>query len=358
MSSGPTTDPAPDPRGARLGRRGLLGLATLSALPLGACAPKGTPDSTTSQPATDGGASGSPTASATSAAPTAKPVVTSGGGTVPFTPGKAMLGAYVGLYAKSLGEGLALRRRQLGREQRIVHAFYDWQDTLPQSLPGVSNHSTLLISWRGTYYEEVNDGYWDRQIAAAAKRLAKHGKPLLLRWGWEMNGDWYRWGGDSNGKKTAAYGKVWRRMHRIFADEGASNVSWVWSPNWNSSPDVAWNKYTNYYPGDKYVDWVGVSGYNFGKETPDTLFDGIYETYAAQKPIMVTEVGAVDRGGRTKADWITDFAGWVEARPAVGGVVWFDTDTHPGTSEEFRIDSDPESLAAYRAMARNPRFGG
>src|SRR4029453_533898 len=76
------------------------------------------------------------------------------------------------------------------------------------------------------------------------------------------------------------------------------------------------------------------------------------------KPVMISEVGAVDRGGTTKADWITAFGQWVKQHPAIGGVTWFDTDTHPGDDENWRLDTDPEALAAYRAMARDPRFAG
>ena len=334
----------------RLGRRGLLGLAALAALPVSACAK---PGDLATLPATDPEMPVPPQAT-----PSATPVVTKGGGPVPFRPGNVMLGAYLDLSDLSLAESLALRRRQLGRELRIVHAFYAWTDTLPRSLPELPESATLMVSWRGTFYDEINDGYWDRSIATAAKRLARHNRPTLLRWGWEMNGDWYKWSGDSNGRRSAEYVKAWRRLHRIFGEQGADNVSWVWSPNWNSSPDASWNEYADYYPGDRYVDWVGVSGYNFHKETPQTLFDGICDAYGADKPIMITEVGAIDRGGRTKADWITRFAAWVEEHPAVGGVVWFDSDTHKGVSEKFRIDSDEEALAAYRAMARHPLFNG
>jgi beta-mannanase len=132
----------------------------------------------------------------------------------------------------------------------------------------------------------------------------------------------------------------------------------VWSPNWNDSPKQPWNTKAEYYPGDEHVDWVGVSGYNLHREAPADLFDQIYADYAARKPLMLTELGAVDRGGRTKADWITLLAAWVEQHPAMGAVVWFDTDTHPGYDEKWRIDTDPESLAAFRAMARNPHFSG
>jgi hypothetical protein len=111
------------------------------------------------------------------------------------------------------------------------------------------------------------------------------------------------------------------------------------------------------YPGDAQMDWVGVSGYA-DTQTPGDMFDAVYNDYAGRKPIMLTEVAVVNHGGRTKADWIIEFAAWVKTRPGIGAVVWFDTDTHPGSTEKWRIDSPGSALAAYRAMADDPAFGG
>ena len=275
-----------------------------------------------------------------------------------FEPGRAMLGSYLRLGGQSMQQSLALRRKQLGREQKIVHIFYAWRDSLPSTRPEIADGSTLLISWHGTQHSEINGGGADKRIAAQARRLAGYRQPVLLRWGWEMNGNWFAWDGTHNGGKTAGYVQAWKRLHRIFRDEGAQNVAWVWSPNWNSGPGVSWNAYQHYYPGDAYVDWVGVSGYPFGGETPKTMFRGICAEYGARKPIMLTETAAIEHGGRSKADWITQLGAYVAATPSIGGVVWFDTDVHPGTSENFRIDSSSETLAAYRAMARSTRFSG
>jgi hypothetical protein len=324
-------------------RRSLLALP-LAALPLAGCSGRGN----------DGPATGSWHSAEASGSPA---VVTKGGGPVPLRPGKVMLGAYVALRGLSTGAGLALRRRQLGRDERIVHRYYQWTDRLPVSLSYLSAHSTLMLSWRGPHYRDVNDGSSDRLIMAAARRMAARRRPTLVRWAWDMNRDFYRWGGAANDRDTAGYVSAWRRLHRLFREAGADNVSWVWSPNATSHPDEEWNQYPHYYPGDAYVDWVGVSGYA-EKETPGELFGGFYDAYAPRKPIMITEVAVADRGGTTKPDWITGFARWVKSRPAVGAVVWFDTDTHPGSDERWRIDSQPASLAAYRAMAADPAFAG
>jgi beta-mannanase len=171
-----------------------------------------------------------------------------------------------------------------------------------------------------------------------------------------MNGNWYPWSGALNAGGPAGYVACWQRLHRIFQANGAHNVSWVWSVNWNSHPDTPANGYQAYYPGDAYVDWVGVSGYDLYRETPQTLYEPLYRAYAARKPMMITECGSVDRGGSTKADWVDDFAAYVRGRPAIAGVCWFDTDTHRGYPEKWRVDTDAGALAAYRRLARDPRF--
>jgi hypothetical protein len=344
-------------------RRHVLGLAGLGAAStagffgLWKAASRETPATVSGTP------TATPAASAPSAAPTPAPFARAAdpgrlGGTVPFTAGKALLGSYLSLNGSSYREAVRLRREQLGRDQRITHVFYAWPDRLPVRIDGMPKKSVPLVSWRGPKYQEILGGGADGRIAAAARRLRDLDRPTLLRWGWEMNGHWYEWSGPQNGNDPEGYVTCFRRLRRIFDDEGAGNVSWVWSPNWNSAPPDRWNRMQAYYPGDEYVDWVGVSGYNLNQESPATLFDPVYTAYADRKPIMITEVGAKDHGGTSKEDWIRDFAAYVEQRPAIGGVVWFDTDTHDAYSEHWRIDTRAESAAAYRAMAGSARFSG
>ena len=354
---------------SRLSRRGLLTLAAAAALPA-ACSrpepaagpvPATSPAGPSVPPATSAAprATVGPAATAVAPKPSATktgqaPPVSRGGGPVPARAGRVKLGAYLSLSGRSLTQSLALRRGQLGREESIVHMFWGWNEHFERPPIG---KSTLMISWNGVRLSEVTGGGSDKLIAAAAKRLAGWSKPTLLRWGWEMNGNWFDWDGSHNGKNPAAYVKAWQRMHRIFADQGADNVAWVWSPNWNSGPSTAWNAMQNYYPGDAYVDWVGVSGYNFDGESPQTMFDPIVSRYGGRKPIMLSETAAIDHGGDSKARWIGGLAAYLKKTPQVNAVVWFDTDTHTDRYD-FRIDSSDSALAAYRAMARDQHFTG
>jgi len=280
------------------------------------------------------------------------------GGPVRFRPGRAMLGSYLSLHGRTLTQSLALRHRQLGRDQRIVHKYYPWSGYTPAAEPDVPADAVLMVSWHGTTYHRITGGGSDRTIAAMATRLAGMKRPILLRWGWEMNGNWFAWDGTHNGRKPAGYIKAWQRMHRIFHQHGATNVAWVWGPNWNSGPNVSWNKFQHYYPGDAYVDWVGVSGYNFARESPKKLFSPIVKAYGKRKPIILAETAAVSHGPHTKARWIKKLSAYVVKTPSIGAVVWFDTDTQKGAAHNFRPDSSAETLAAYRKMARKSRFSG
>ncbi|GAA1620244.1 glycoside hydrolase family 26 protein [Actinoplanes couchii] len=342
-----------------ISRRGVLGLAGLGAAVAGggfgiwkAAAPSGPSSGGIHVAATPSAPAPTPTPFAAAEDPETL------GGSVPFVAGKAMLGSYLALDGMTYPEAVKYRRKQLGRDQAITQEFYAWTDRLPTSIEGMPKKSVPMVSWRGTKYDRILNGSDDDLIAAAARRLKQFDRPVLLRWAWEMNGRWFEWGGAQNGKNSAGYVKAFRHLRKIFDKQGADQVSWVWSPNWNSSTKESWDTIDAYYPGDRYVDWVGVSGYNLNNESPDVLFDPIYHLYSDRKPLMLTEVGSKDHGGTSKADWITKLSGYVAERPAIGGVVWFDTDTHPSYPEHWRFDTNDGSTAAYRAMARTARFSG
>jgi hypothetical protein len=273
-------------------------------------------------------------------------------------PDKVMLGAFLDLGGLSQAQAVTRRRQQLGRDFRILHYYYQWTDPLPTSLSALPADSYPLLSWRGPSYGAILNGSQDALIGQEADRIARYGKPVFIRWAWEMNGSWYVWGGARNGNDPAAFIRCWRHLHDIFQAHHATNVAWTWGPNWYSKPNLPWNDMRNYYPGDQYVDWIAISGYGDSRLTPDAVYDAFYNEYAGRKPIMIAETGVLDKGGTTKPDWIDALVRWVKAHRGVAAVVWYDTDHSPGTPENFRLDSTPGSLAAFRRLAADPYFSG
>ncbi len=274
---------------------------------------------------------------------------------------------YTELPGLTAAESLALRERQLGRTIAIHHTFYDWTDTFPDAsqVADRTGGRTSLITWWGLHYADVNDGSQDALIRTRADAVRDFGAPIMLAWAPEMNLIFTAWSGPENGKDTQGFIRAWRRIHDIFAAEKASNVSWVWAPNAESAfggVDVtSWNNWRHYYPGDSYVDWVGIDGYNWGVDGLNhwrslaSFVGPIYRDYAGRKPIMLAEVASGERGG-DKAAWIAQARAWIKTHDGIRAVVWFDQRSN--AEHDWRIDSSSGAMTAFKALAADPVFGG
>jgi hypothetical protein len=256
----------------------------------------------------------------------------------------------------------------IGRRLAIDAHFTKWGDAFPAAPEAFDKAGGRLPLDSWDYIgslDAINDGSQDAVIRAAADRVRAYDAPVLLRPWYEMNGDW--WAGSYQGvynndpgqtNGPAKYVAAWRRLHDIFAKEGATNAVWVWSPNCSDWPAEAWNHWTNYYPGDAYVDWVACDEYNWGNPWASFrgLFGGTPSVYSdyPQKPFMVAETASCDVGG-DKAAWIDDARAVIPAEfPGLRAFVWFDE--HNEADCNWRVDSSPASLAAYRAMGADPYF--
>jgi beta-mannanase len=170
-----------------------------------------------------------------------------------------------------------------------------------------------------------------------------------------MNGFWYPWCEQSNGNQPGDYVKAWRHVHDIFTQAGVHNVIWVWSPNVSYAGSAPLQEL---YPGDQYVDWVGLSGYYGTGGVKDYVsFDQIFDSTLTQlhqftgKPIVVTETGATDAIGR-KADWVKQAFQQLPSHPDIIGVIWFEA----VKELDWRIAASPAAAAAFREGASDPRY--
>jgi mannan endo-1,4-beta-mannosidase len=175
-----------------------------------------------------------------------------------------------------------------------------------------------------------------------------------------MNGDWMEYGsrgGGDPGEFVGAWRYVWNRFHAL----GVTNAVWVWAPNWNSSPDEPWNDLHAYYPGDRYVDWVGVDFYGLmWDDVPvATQLDSVYSSFS-YKPVMVAETAAADCANyvagavHSKDQWIEQLFSELMAHPAVHALYWFEIDKEA----DWRLGSCPypQALDAFRRGISDPRF--
>lgn len=213
--------------------------------------------------------------------------------------------------------------------------------------------------------QAILDGRYDPYIHRFAHKIKDVRGPVMLRPMHEMNGYWYPWSGFVNDNTPAKFISAWKHMHDIFKAEGATNVTWVWTVNWNSVPNSYTNRYAAYYPGDAWVDWVGISGFNWGtvrRGSSWMTFDQIYDAPLAylrtlNKPIAVAEMACVEQGG-DKAAWITDTYATIRTQhPEIKAVIWFDSrEEGNGQVQDWRIATSRKSKLAYRSAVADPYY--
>jgi beta-mannanase len=202
--------------------------------------------------------------------------------------------------------------------------FFSWAS---QSIPWSLNEPDFQLS-------DVIAGTYDSYIQSFAAAAKAWGHPFFLRFNFEMNGNWFPWSERANGNQPGEYVAAWRHVHDIFAAVGVTNATWTWCPN--IDPDKVHQSLGSLYPGDAYVDWTCLDGYNWGTNPSkpggwrsfDQLFNSTYhqvvDTIAPGKPMVIGETASSEYGG-SKAAWTQDALSRIPAGyPRVRGVLWFE----------------------------------
>ncbi len=216
-------------------------------------------------------------------------------------------------------EHAAARSRTTSRSTRptpagrfdIRHYYYPWDEEFPtwREPYDFAKGRYPLISWGCEDVDEILGGSYDALIDARADGLKALGKPLFLRWCWEMDGD-----RSEKSSKVEVAGEVHRGLEVHLGPaprrRGADNVVRVWCPNARGFKQEAAQPF---YPGDEWVDWICTDGYNWAPGRKEDwrsyveIFDAFYEFGVAHnKPLMVGEWGAQERKPGEKAQWIAD----------------------------------------------------
>lgn len=272
--------------------------------------------------------------------------------------------------------------------------FPTWDDEFPaeacQKLAdrGIMPHLTWELFWPsinpnnsrqtggGGYqgFNDVLDGKYDAYIDRFAADAKAINKKVLIRFLHEFNGNWYVWSGNKNGKDNGGPEKViavWKYVVDRFKMQGADNVKWLWVPHGPSTDLVTdqWNDVSNYWPGDAYVDWIGLDGYNFypqdpwGGERPlrdfDNCFRALYDSCAklGNQPMMIAEFGTGEFQYENfdKAAWITDAFKKIKSDyPRIKIFTWFNINKEL----DWRVNSSPKSLEAFKLAMQDPYYIG
>lgn len=206
---------------------------------------------------------------------------------------------------------------------------------------------------------EIMDGKYDLFFKDYAQKLKTFDHPVLFRLNNEMNGDWCKYSAYYTSKDPEIFKAMWRYVYNIFIAEGVDNVIWVWNPNDVSFPDFKINHALAYYPGDEYVDIVGLTGYNTGTYYPGEtwrefgeIYDPLYRTYCNyfSHPFIITEFGSNSVGG-DKAAWVGDMFSKINHYPQIKAAIWWngtDWDQDNNPARIYRLDENRAIMDAFR----------
>jgi hypothetical protein len=288
--------------------------------------------------------------------PTSPPVAVSPNAAAPAMPAKgAYFGAWVGpavFTQPGRIQAVDALQQQIGRRLDIVHIYLQQDGVFPTSsdLAFVRQGSMLLVSWALNDSRGIAAGQYDAAIRQRAGEIKAIGRPVFLEWRWEMDRPNLR----AQVGSAADYIAAWKHIRRLFAQQHADNVAWVWCP---SARGFTGGYAGAYYPGNAQVDWVCADAYPGGGSLHP--FADVVRPFLAwashhPKPIMIGEYGVPQRfSPQERAQWLRGAARTIMAYPRIKAAVYFDgPGVHPGSS--FMLDAG--SLQAFRGIAHSRYF--
>jgi hypothetical protein len=264
--------------------------------------------------------------------------------------------SYVGWYPAGVPRsyaGVSAVSAATGVKPALVPYYSGWFEPFQASFATAAARDgavpVVQMNPDGVRVAAIASGRYDDYLRRYARAVRAYHRPVIVSFGHEMNGDWYSWGY----KRTspAAFVAAWRHIVSLFRAAGTQNVTWLWTVNIIDDPH--YGKIPNparWWPGRKYVTWVGIDGYYYH---PSTAFNSLFgPTIAAVRqitgaPILIAETAAVPAAGQPAK--IADLFAGVRLYGLLG-FVWFDV-THP---ENWRLSS-PAAIAAFRQGAATYR---
>jgi mannan endo-1,4-beta-mannosidase len=275
------------------------------------------------------------------------------------------IGVYLPTQWKDPGQ-IDAYARQVGQKPAIILTYKRWdiKPFYPPELEQIGKRGALpMVSWEpwGTDGKPaklwaIARGRYDGYLRRSAHLAKLWGKPVMARFAQEMNGSWAPWERGRVGSTPRSFILAWRHVVSVFRRAGADNVIWVWCPNVNTGR----LPFMQYYPGDSWVDWVGLDGFNWGGSIGwrpfSEIFAGSYEQLAREtsKPILIGETGSGQTGG-DKAAWVRSaFLRELPNFPRVRAVVWYNSTDRA----DFRIASSESALRAFRRGIAEPGYQG
>jgi hypothetical protein len=261
---------------------------------------------------------------------------------------------YLGLFEPSNPESYVAIdsfASDIGHQPDIVLYYSGWNEKFQTSFAeqAAAHGATVLVQIDPT---DINmaalaAGEFDSYISRYAQQVRAYGHRVIIGFGHEMNGSWYSWAWKHT--SPTVWVSAWRHFVNVFRQNGADNVTWMWTITRNAPPT---GPIQDWWPGASYVNWIGIDGYYYDK---DDTFQSVFGPTIADvrklttHPILLSEVGVGQVSG--KAVKIPGLFAGIK-RDHLLGLVWFDVDQHGGTfAQDWRLEGNAAAIAAFRRSA-------
>jgi hypothetical protein len=279
--------------------------------------------------------------------------------------------------------------QQVGKHPSVFGFFTRWNGPVEYIYEAVDRAESRLmihISTQDGYGtpeafspREIAQGAGDRYLINTNRRIAEYGKPTYVRFLAEMNQAnngycAYNHNGSSRGPShsTRQFKQAWRRATIILrggavADMNAAldriglpavdlaedlpepPLAMAWVPQTEGTPNIRANSARAYWPGAKYVDWVGTDFYS--KFPNFTDLETFYDDFPG-KPFMFGEWALWDGDD---AGFVRRFFSFVNSHERVRMIVYNQGNTAGGP---FRLSRYPESRKAIKRALKRKRYLG
>ncbi|MSV35895.1 MAG: endoglucanase [Bryobacterales bacterium] len=280
---------------------------------------------------------------------------------------QTLLGIYYGNQGWKMEQVQAVEAWQ-GKKHAVVNLFTDWTNTpkvmntlFGQQLPNIWNNGNVpMVTWEPfTGGQTPNDieariaaGQYNPYIANWAGRMKAFlsgpdgvygnadDRRAYVRLGHEMNGNWYPWSPAVGGNSPLDYVAMWTRVRGVFSalQIDPAHLQWVWCVN---AEDVGGFTAEQFYPGNDYVDWVAIDGYNWGAsqtwstwKSPSDIYGPmlarVRATTGNRKPVALTEFASTSATASgvsvpVKSTWIGELFAYASTNQ-IKMLCWFNTD--------------------------------
>jgi glycosyl hydrolase family 26 len=267
------------------------------------------------------------------------------------------LASYLGVFEPGVPPGygaIADFAQAGGRQPNLVGYYSGWAEPFDTSFAEILRQHGVIpfvqIDPTDASVAAIAAGTYDDYLSSYADSVADFGHAVVIGFGHEMNASWYAWG--YGHVPAATFVAAWRHIVTLFRQEGADNVTWLWTLQADESgtgPVASW------WPGAKYVTWVGIDGYY---NRPSDTFASVFGKTITQvraftsEPVLLSETAVgPDAGQFVKIPNL--FQGMASYNTL--GLVWFDKDLQGGVGinrQDWRIEDSLQARIAFKLGAR------